>query len=611
MAKANFELYRGYPEDAGDTLEKMIEKGQLKLLEAEEDGKYYLEPGIYSCHIFGENIYHILKVFCVREGQEGVSLESMFAELAASVQQQGTEKDGYQPTIVPKGAPEYFKRTQHDEMLCIWPDEVLKQYGAEEIPTHHQFISQEEMENRLETAAARCNYLHLYSVGKTKQYGFSLPMVVLTKDNIDKTLLWEEVLGKLATGGKLNIWYQAQIHGNEPASGAGALEIIDFFSKTEEAVALLENTNIVIFPRVNPEGAYLYRRMGFVPIDMNRDHLAADAYETQRLHRAFSILLPEVVLDCHECKFFLVETADGECQGHVKRGGEVFTSPATSLNIAEAIRNKSYDLCGQIFDEMREIGWDINHFGASQRNSLGRVFYGLYQSLSFLIETRGIGGGRFGFSRRTEAQKDIVLAYINRIVQESLEIKEAVAAARRKGNMTNVMVLHHGSSEGASLPYHGIRKQYYLDGSMHREEPEHLPLHDLMLRARDMALGYIIEADASYLDVIIEKVKNIGVSPVWILEGTSLSVRQYRCLGLREDGEHEKDIEAGLGEQHLVEFSQGAYLIQGEGPFQYPLAALMEPDVTDTVGTKGTLYQQELLEYDQETGLFPLYRIEK
>ena len=35
---------------------------------------------------------------------------------------------------------------------------------------------------------------------------------------------------------------------------------------------------------------------------------------------------------------------------------------------------------------------------------------------------------------------------------------------------------------------------------------------------------------------------------------------------------------------------------------------LMEPDVTDTVGTKGTLFQQDLMDYDKETGLFPLNR---
>ena len=607
MTEACFELYRGYPEDAGDTLKKMIEKGQLSFIAPGADGTYRLFPGIYSCHIFGEGIYDTLKVFCVREAQEGIGLEKEFGQLALPVKKRDDGYAGYQPAVVPIGAPEYFKRTQHDEMLCIWPDEVLKQYGAAEVPEDHQFITQEEMEQRLGSATERCSYLHTYTIGKTKAYGFAFPMVIFTKEEIDERMPWEGVLQRLGTGEKLNLWYQAQIHGNEPASCGGALEIIDYFSRGKQVEELLDHCNLVVFPRTNPEGAYLYRRMAYVPVNLNRDHLAADAYETQLLHRGFSLLLPEVVLDCHECKFYLAETTDGN--GYVMRGGEVFTTPASSLNIAEKLREKSYALCGRVFEEMRDAGWDINHFGVSENNTLGRVFYGLHQSLSFLIETRGIGGGRFGYERRTRAQKEIVLSYIKNILADSSAIKEAVRMARADMTHRERMVLHHGASGDICLPYHGVKRQYRFDGSLYKEEPEYLQLHDLPLRERAYAEGYIIPAEMEQITEILDKVRGIGVMPAWLEPGTCMDVQQYICLGLREGAKQERDIAADFWPQETVVFPEGAYFIQGEGAFRAPLAMLLEPDVTDSASAKGTLYQQGLLDYDAETGLFPLYRV--
>ena len=108
--------------------------------------------------------------------------------------------------------------------------------------------------------------------------------------------------------------------------------------------------------------------------------------------------------------------------------------------------------------------------------------------------------------------------------------------------------------------------------------------------------------------MIIEKVKDLGGRVEFLPAGTTIKTKQYCCMGLREADGHEKDITVDLLPEAYLEFPAGAYQFTTPDFRQIPLAMLMEPDVTDTVGTRGSLFQQGLLDYDEETGRFPLYR---
>ena len=605
MKDYDVKLYRGWPETSGDTLEEMLEKGSLTPVSDRGDGLYDLMPGIYSCHMTGEDIYPTLKVLSIKDDSIGICPKTLTENAVVHLKKEKGMPQGYQPTSVVADAPEFFKRTQKDELLCIWPDEILDLYADSKIPEHHQCMDQKTLEQRMESLENQ--YLHKYKMGQSRHYGFSIPMAVLSKEKLQGNC-WQEDLTCLQKSEKVNILYQAQIHGNEPAACDGALEVLNAFCEDEELESSLDSINLVVVPRVNPEAAYLYRRMAYDNIDLNRDHMACDAYETGLLHQAFQLLEPEAVLDGHEFTFFVTEEEEG--RGYVAKGCEIMSSPATGLNIDEAVRDCSYVVCGRVFEELKASGYRINHFGPAEKSSLGRGFYGLNQCLSFLIETRGIGGGRYGYAKRVKAQRDIMLSYIRHIAADYRHIKAVIAKARKRTAGPGRLVLHHGSSEKSFTPYKGVNEQFYLDGTLRARIEEGLSLKDLALRERDRAAAYLLPADLEHIDTIIDKVKAMGGHVEFLPEGSFCNAKQYCCTGLREADGHDKDITVDLLSISDLDFLTGAYRITASDFRQIPLALLMEPDVTDTVGTKGSLFQQGLLDYDRETGRFPLYRIE-
>jgi len=607
MKDYDVKVYRGWPETSGDTLAEMIEKGHLKPLDGIEEAGGKLCKGVYSCHITGEGIYPTLKVIYVREYLNRVELKRLLDDCIVPIQYSEGRAEGYQPTVVAPDPPEYFRRTQKDEMLCIWPDEILDIFADTVVPVHHQCRKQEELEKALMELDAQIPQMKIFDFGISEHYGFTIPMVILTTSPLSGCDCWEEAMGVLKKEEKINIWYQAQVHGNEPAACDGALAVLESFYQDEALRNLLDCINLVIIPRVNPEAAYLYRRMAYDNIDLNRDHMACEAYETRLLHRAFLILEPEVVLDGHEFTFFAAGSASET--GFVDKGCEIMSSPATSLNIDEAVRECSYRVCGRVFSELQEKGCQVDHFGTAEKSSFGRGFYGLSQCLSFLIETRGIGGGRYGYDKRVAAQRETVLSYLKNVTALNTDVKKTVREARRKNFNDVEIVLQHGSSERAFTPYSGVNVQYCLDGSLYQKTEEPLQLNDLPLRRRKAVKGYILPADVKHIEDILRKVKELGCRADYLEPGCCLMAEQYRCMGLREKDAHETDIVAELMAAKNVVFHQGAYLISADDFRMVLLAMLMEPDVTDMTGTKGSLFQQGRLDFEEGTGMFPLYRI--
>ena len=69
-----------------------------------------------------------------------------------------------------------------------------------------------------------------------------------------------------------------------------------------------------------------------------------------------------------------------------------------------------------------------------------------------------------------------------------------------------------------------------------------------------------------------------------------------------------KGIEAGLRDTADVTFTSGAYVFPMDQVASNVIAMLCEPDVTDSNGYDGTLYQYKQIDYDKSTMNFPLYR---
>ena len=418
--------------------------------------------------------------------------------------------------------------------------------------------------------------MHLYSAGTTPNYKYDLPLALFTTSEIPANATLAEAAKIVKSNGKVNIWYQAQIHPNEPAAGEGALVMIDNFVNDPAYKALLDKVNIVIVPRINPDGSYLFSRATYDGFDMNRDHMSLKAAELAQLHTAYRLFMSEVVIDTHEFTFY------GAKDGMMNNADDLETTPATSLNDDPAVTKIGLDMAKHAFADAENAGLRVYHYGTTVNNPIGRAYFGLYNALSFLIETRGIGAGRQNFERRVFSQETY---------EES-----------------DVLALYQTKSGKTMTDYTATRVQYTMDGTEKAGKATALSLNDTITRGRTRPTAYVIPADAANIEKILYIMDNQGAEYYKLNAGTTASLQQYYYIGEYMENDKAKGIEAGLRDAADVTFASGAYVFPMDQVAGNVIAMLCEPDVTDSNGYDGTLYQYKQIDYDKDSKNFPMYR---
>ena len=623
--KTELELYAGFPTSSSRTLEEMISRGELKEIKANADGSYTAaEPGVYSYHISGNGYYNILKIVNITQNDvdKGITIEVVGGPLGENDDEFG---DGYQPTVKPSQAPDSYVMDARDAMLCIWPDEILEHFTTENT-THdkeyntpafdgtdaaHEFTTQDEMVEFMQDRDKKCDYMYLYSAGETPNYHFDIPLAIFTNTKIPANATLEEAAKLVKENGKTTVWYQTQIHPNESASGEGALVVVDNFVNDPEAKALLDDINVVIVPRINPDGSYLFSRATYDGFDMNRDHMALKAAELAQLHTAYRLFMAEVVLDGHEFTFYGASSGEETGKAYMSNAYDLETTPATSLNNDPEVTEIALEMCGEAFEDARDAGLRVYHYGTTVNNPIGRAYFGLYDCVSFLIETRGIGAGKTNFERRVFSQETAIMSYIEQTAERADEIKKAVADARAETiengktyDEDDLLYLYQTSSRNTKTEYYALNTQYYFDGTLKREEKVYLDLNDTGARTRVRPTAYVVPADVENIDKILYIMDNQGAEYYKVGKGPEIELQQYYFV--EEDGSN--SCIADLREAEKVSFPNGAYVFPMDQVAADVIAMLVEPDVTDSKGYDGTLYQYGVVDYDKETLNFPLYR---
>ena len=216
-----------------------------------------------------------------------------------------------------------------------------------------------------------------------------------------------------------------QQHGDEPA-GAEALIVIAQELAGGRLAALLDRIDVVVLPRANPDGAAADKRVTASGIDVNRDHLLLRTPEAQALAALVREFSPLVVVDSHEFtalgrfveKFGAVQRFDGLIQYAMtanlpafvtKASEEWFHKPMLQALGAQGLSHEwYYTTSADIADKKVSMG--------GVQPDTGRNVNGLRNTVSFLIETRGLGLGRAHLARRVHTHVTAITSLLQSTV---------------------------------------------------------------------------------------------------------------------------------------------------------------------------------------------------
>lgn len=124
--------------------------------------------------------------------------------------------------------------------------------------------------------------------------GRAFPYVVLSSSSANSSA---NSLGD----GKLKVWLQGGVHGNEPAGDESLLALLGKMDADQEWTAsILATQDIVVLPRYNPDGISYFQRTLATNYDPNRDHIKLARLQTRDIKTFFSEFGPHIAVDMHE-----------------------------------------------------------------------------------------------------------------------------------------------------------------------------------------------------------------------------------------------------------------------------------------------------------------------
>ncbi len=448
-----------------------------------------------------------------------------------------------------------------------------KEKGAQE------FTTNVEMVDYLKALLPTCTNMYYFSLGTSPSYKHEMPLVVFTKTDLTGMSL-KEAGAAVQANGKATVLHQAQIHGNEPAAGEGALALAGAVASGDltdyNGGDILDSLNIMIIPRINPDGSRKFTRANVANgINMNRDYLAVQSVEVEAVIRAYNAFLPDVAIDAHEW------TPNNTSETGVFDDLQLWGSG--SLNNDAKLLDTSLDMMETVFDVaelhgIRPYFYQGNVTFGAGNNSIGPWYYGLRGTFGYCVETRGIGIGKGAFERRVFSQYLASESFLQYSAAHSQEIRNAVIAERERiaavgesYKEDSVLVLKHGSQ---SFGKAYTRPTLNINiGKVTNPNSTATPIiYNVASKTRSRPTAYVLQAGTSNLSKVLATLDKHEITYIKLEEDTKLNVQQYSGGG----------NSASLGNEKSLTFKAGSYFLPMNQAGGNVLAMLMEPDVGDT-----------------------------
>ncbi len=468
------------------------------------------------------------------------------------------------------------------------------------------------------TQAEISAWLHDQAAAATGSAG--IKAAVLSMGQSQRGVPLEALLLTRATGtdpatlladGKPTVLLMGQQHGNEPA-GSEALLVIASELAQGLLQPLLQNINVLIVPRANPDGAASDQRVTAGGLDMNRDHLLLNTPEAQALARLTRDYQPTVVVDAHEYdvvgrfleKFGAIQKSDALLQYSTAANLPEFLTKAAEewyrRPILDALKGQGlstewyYTTSADMADRKVSMG------GAQPDTS--RNANGLKNAVSLLIETRGAGIGRLHLQRRVHTHVTAITSVLGSTARRASDLSQLrayvdkeVSAEACKGQAIVEAAPTPAQHELVMLdPITGADKPITVDWD------SALALQALKVRARPC--GYWLSSGSTDA---VTRLRLLGVQVLRVLEPGSMLGDSYQETS-RSTGERQDVPSTSAGDgaiikaqvnllRSVLDAPRGSYYVPLSQPLGNLVLAALEPD------TQSSYFANHILEGLQST----------
>lgn len=556
---------------------------------------YYkqLSSGTYHYKAEGEGYYSASQPFRYTPEQSTTG-----AEVQVKADRVGT--DGFEAPFVVHYSEDFLKNAS-PSAADTWGKEYEHIFTTpyflrdKSVDHKHQQTTQDEMMAFIRKLDETGGNMYVYSLGKSPKYGYDVPVVVFTKENLTgKTL--EQAAEIIRGNGKPTIHYQAQIHSKEPGAGEGALAVMQDMAGTY-GDKVLDTIDLYIIPRVNSDGAREFIRYSATTgKDMNDDYLAQTHDEVRMVTNAYNLFLPEVMLDGHEMK--------------TPKSGQVAHEDVTVQAIGGA-RQHPVAMSDMVLDMMKytlgnaqKLGLRTGAYSGTALSSApvaGNEYCGMRNTLAFLIETRGIDTGMNIMERRVFSQYITVTGLIDYTVNNAKSVMETVHASRdymvRTGatyEEDDVFVLEHKKTD--LLQWTNPSVDMLTGESVNPDRKSTWTGATDIGRSRPRPTAYVLPKSLPKIAEILALMDQHAIRYYELPADTTVQLKQYIMNG----------DTATLTPEQAVLFAQGACVFTLDQVSTTVLSIMMEPDFLKSSEPR-TLEDMGLVEKDAN-GYLPIYR---
>lgn len=558
-----------------------------KVVEEEARTSYYYAglSGAYRCTATGGGYYSVIKNIVITPEQPAVTVDVTPGKRSKG--DWDTQKVGVFADTLLDGAL--------SDDTAQWPKyaEVFASPYYTEEHADHQMTTQAQLEAYLAALDAADDRMYLYSAGTSSTYMQDIPLVVFTQADLSAAKNVEQAAQAMGKD-KPTVLIRAQMHGNEPAGGEAALALIKWLTGSL-GDELLDKINVCVIPRQNPDGAQTYTRTVKGSIDPNRDCMQLQSQEITGYVEVCRWLTPEIIVDAHE---YTVKT-----EKEILPAGDIMVQTGNTVDNTEAYRALNLELAGEVFAAMGERGLDYRYYNdcaSALSTSISGGYAAKQGSLYILLESRGIGGGLSGYSRRIISHVISMEAILRFAAENTDKVRSTVADQRQtiiekggKYDPTEVVALKVTSKKAPELEL-PVRTLNQKTGAV--TEDVQVPVtYSVIERSRIAPTAYVIPAGEGFADNVLALMDKHGISYTLLPKGSTVQLQQY--------------TESGgifLTDETAVTFPEGAYVFCRNQLGGVLLSTLMEPDVDIEAKRKGTLVQQGLIRATD--GMLPLYR---